>query len=512
MTPSTEAFAPVMPGRTFPTVVHMLADAAERAGHAEALVAGKIRLSYAEYARCVAGFARELHALGAAGARVALLCGNSIEAAVASFAIQAAGAVFCPMNPAYTARELREALEDAGCRIAVCDGAAASVVRGLGLVEVVEVGADTATWLAAWREDWGQVLTGLMPDPDALGMIQYTGGTTGRSKGVMLRHRAVATNVAQREALLPTEPGDRFLCMMPLFHSFAMAMNLYQAAWCAGALIILPRYRPDWVVDMLVRERITVLPAGATVFIGLLGYDGFATTDFSALRICYSGASALPAETMRRWHETTGCAIYEGYGQTEAGPILTYNSPHFPAKPGKVGLPLPETEVQVVDAASGFCILPAGESGEIRARGPQLMDGYWNRPDETAEALRDGWLHTGDIGAFDADGHLAILDRKKDMLITGGYNVYPREVDEVLLQHPAVAEAATFGLADAYRGEVVASHVVLRGPASVQDLLEHCRDNLAKYKVPAVIRLVEAIPKTNVGKTDRKALRAAGGG
>jgi long-chain acyl-CoA synthetase len=326
----------------------------------------------------------------------------------------------------------------------------------------------------------------------------------------MLTHRAVATNVAQREAWLPTRDGDRFLCMMPLFHSFAMAMNLYQSLWCAGAMVILPRYRPDWVVEALERERITVLPAGATVFIGLLGFEGLAGANLSHLRACYSGASSLPAEVIRRWQARTGCFIHEGYGQTEAGPILTYNSPHFPSKPGSVGLPLPATEVQVVDVETGTRVLPAGQAGEIRARGPQIMSGYWHRPAETAEALREGWLHTGDIGAFDADGHLAILDRKKDMIITGGYNVYPREVDEVLLLHPSVREAATVGEPDAYRGERVLAHVVIEG-AGIDEggLLEHCRQQLAPYKVPARIVMVDALPRTPVGKIDRKALRVA---
>jgi long-chain acyl-CoA synthetase len=496
------------------TVVHMLAAAAARAPQAEALVCGDVRLTYVQYARCVSGYARELQARGARGARVALLVANSVEAAIMSFAIQAAGAVFCPMNPAYTARELVDMLADAGCTIAVCDDAAAATLGDQAValkLDVVRVGTDSAAFAARWAEDWAQALDDLLPDAATLGMIQYTGGTTGRSKGVMLTHAAVAANVRQREALLPTEPGDRFLCMMPLFHSFAMAMNLYQAVWCAGALVILPRYRPDWVLDILVRERITVLPAGATVYIGLLGFDGFATTDFSRLRICYSGASALPAEILRRWQEATGCAIYEGYGQTEAGPILTYNSPLFPVKPGKVGKVLPDTEVQIVDVETGTKVLPVGESGEIRARGPQLMLGYWNRPEETAATLRDGWLYTSDIGAIDDDGYLAIQDRKKDMVITGGYNVYPREVDDVLLTHPAVHEAATFGVPDSYRGEIVRSHVVLRAgtSATVDDLLAHCRANLAKYKVPAALAVVDALPKTSVGKIDKKALRAA---
>jgi long-chain acyl-CoA synthetase len=417
------------------------------------------------------------------------------------------------MNPAYTERELRQILADCRPWIAVCDAACAPLVQRLaaesGIRHVVALDGVTQAWLAHWTT--GIPLT--PPEPDALGMIQYTGGTTGRPKGVMLTHRAIATNVAQREAWLPTRDGDRFLCMMPLFHSFALAMNLYQALACAGAMIILPRYRPDWVVAALAAERITVLPAGATVFIGLLGYPPVASADWRHLRVCYSGASALPAAVLRRWQALTGTPVYEGYGQTEAGPILTYNAPHIPLKPGRVGLPLPWTEVQVVDVATGLPLTGPDQPGEIRARGPQIMLGYWKRAEETAAALRDGWLYTGDIGAFDSDGHLAILDRRKDMVITGGYNVYPREVEDVLLSHEAVQEAACFGVPDDYRGEVLHAHVVIRHPGvGVEALLAHCHGNLARYKVPAVLAIVPAIPKTVVGKIDKVALRSEASG
>jgi long-chain acyl-CoA synthetase len=288
-------------------------------------------------------------------------------------------------------------------------------------------------------------------------------------------------------------------------------MNLYQALVCAGTLVILPRYRPDWVVAALIEERITVLPAGATVFTGLLAYDGFASADLRHLSVCYSGASALPAEILRRWEQATGAPIYEGYGQTEAGPILTYNAPNLPIKPGRVGLPLPGTDIRIVDVATGVP-LAANQPGEICARGPQIMSGYWNQPEETASALRDGWLHTGDIGAIDAEGHLAILDRLKDMVITGGYNVYPREVDEVLLMHPSVLEAAAFGVPDAYRGEVLHARIVVREPIAVEEITAHCRANLAKYKVPVSIVAVPAIRKTTVGKIDKAALRRSASG
>ena len=491
--------APTGSWRDATTTLALLHAAATQAPAAEAVVFGSVRLTYRDYRNAVANLAGELRQRGAQGTRVALLCGNSADAAVASLAIQAVGAVFCPVNPAYTERELREILADCRPAIALCDTTCAPLVRTLA----AEAGiAHVLTLDNNLDRTPGTIPPA--PDPDAIGMIQYTGGTTGRPKGVMLTHRSIATNILQREAVLPTRPGDRFLCMMPLFHSFALAMNLYQALVCAGTLVILPRYRPDWVVAALRDERITVLPAGATVFTGLLAYEGFATAALTHLRVCYSGASALPAEILRRWEQATGTPIYEGYGQTEAGPILTYNAPHIPMKPGHVGQPLPGTKIQIVDPTTGQ---PTNGPGEIRARGPQIMAGYWNRPEETAAALRDGWLHTGDIGALDADGHLAILDRLKDMVITGGYNVYPREVDDVLLMHPAVQEAASFGVPDAYRGEVLHAHVVLRHPATIDDILAHCRTNLARYKVPASLTVVDVIPKTAVGKIDKGALK-----
>jgi long-chain acyl-CoA synthetase len=215
---------------------------------------------------------------------------------------------------------------------------------------------------------------------------------------------------------------------------------------------------------------------------------------------------------MERWQAAVGVPIYEGYGQTEAGPVLSYNSPHAPIRIGSVGRPLAETEIEIVDLESGTKVLPANVPGEIRARGPQLMQGYRNRPEETAQALRDGWLYTGDIGELDDDGYLFIRDRKKDMAIVGGYNVYPREVEEVLLSHPAVLEAAVIGVPDSHRGELLQAFVVLRAEgfaASVDALQAHCAANLVRYKWPAWITLLDRLPKTSVNKTDKKALRAA---
>jgi long-chain acyl-CoA synthetase len=263
------------------------------------------------------------------------------------------------------------------------------------------------------------------------------------------------------------------------------------------------------VLQALIDEAITIFPGSPTIFTGLMACASFGTTDFSRLRLCYSGSSALPEETLRRWEQAVGCPVHEGYGQTEAGPVLAFNPVGRTSKPGAVGIPVPATELQIVDPVAGQRVLAIGEPGEIRARGPQIMAGYRNLPAETAEALRDGWLYTGDIGALDADGWLHISDRKKDMAIVGGYNVYPREIDEVLHMHEGVLEAAAVGVPDAYRGEIIKAFVVARPGYALDraELLAHCARNLAKYKLPAAIEIVPGIPKTTVGKIDKQELR-----
>jgi long-chain acyl-CoA synthetase len=494
----------------------MLVDAAERAGGATALICGDRRLTYTEYLRCVGGFGRELEALGARGGRIALVCGNSIEMAVAMYSVHAAGAQAVPINPIYTARELAHILSDSEPAAVIYDDVTAAVVEPLiselGVPHGICVGGDGGRLLDTWRDDSGAEPPRPLPTAANLASLQYTGGTTGLPKGVNITHGQMSVNISQREAVLPTRPDDEIvLCVMPLFHVFAVSMCLHLTAYCRGKLVILPRYKPDLVFEAIAAERITRLPAGPTVFIGLMGAEGFAAADLASLRTAYSGSAPLPEETLKRWQTATGCPILEGYGQSEAGPILTYIGEGTEPKPGSVGPPLPLTEVQIVDVETGMRVLGKGEAGEIRARGPQIMSGYRNRPEETAEALRQGWLYTGDIGEFDGDGDLFIRDRKKDMVITGGYNVYPREIDEVLYSHPAVLEAAAVGVPDDYRGEVIKVYVALKPgvTATSDDLRAHCEANLAKYKLPAEIELVAEIAKTTVGKIDKKALRAA---
>ena len=442
------------------TVVHMLAAAAAERPHAEALVCGGQRLTYRQYYEAVNGFASTLQ-----GERVATVLGNSIEACVAMFGVLASGAQLVPINPLYTKRE------------------------------VDEIVADASPSAVVFQTELKSGKPRPLPSADGLALLQYTGGTTGKSKGVNLTHRAIATNVAQREALLPTRmDSERILCAMPLFHSYGMAMGLFLAANCRGTLVILERYRPEEVLQAVQKERITIFPGSPTIFTGLLGHADFPRTDWSSVHTCYSGSAPLAEETLRRWESAVGAPVYEGYGQTEAGPVLSFNSANK-KKFGSVGVPVPDTEIRIVE-------------GEVVARGPQIMQGYRNRPQETAEALLDGWLHTGDMGELDADGFLYIRGRKKDMVIVGGYNVYPREVEEVLASHPAVAEAAVVGGPDAYRGECLHAYVCLRHKATQAELLSHCAQRLAKYKIPATLEVLDALPKTSVGKLDKLPLKA----
>lgn len=493
-----------------PTVVHMLVAAAAQGPSVEALVDGERRLDHARYLACVAGFAHELLSLGAGGERVATLLGNSIEACVAAFGALAAGAQLVPLNPLLTASELEPILQDADVRVLVTHESllpvAGPLARAAAIRYLIVVGATTRR-----LDDWRAGVIGLpaLPRPDALALLQYTGGTTGRAKGVQLSHGAIAINVAQRETLLPGERGDRVLCVMPLSHAYGMAMGLFLAPNSVGTLVLLPRYHGDAVLAAVEREKIGVFPGSPTLFTALMAHAGFAGTDWSSVHTCYSGAAPLAAATLARWRDTVGVPIHEGYGMTEAGPVLAFNPLAGPVKPGSVGIAVPLTDIQIVDVRDGAQVLGTGEAGEIRARGPQCMQGYRNRPQETALALRDGWLYTGDIGRFDADGYLFIQDRKKDMAIVGGYNVYPREVEDVLFSHPDVVDAAVVGVPDAYRGEILVAHVVARkdAPHDPEPLLALCRERLAKYKLPARIRFTDALPKTPANKTDKTALR-----
>lgn len=491
------------------SILQMLARAADQAPEHEALVCDDERLTYAEYARCVAGFSAELQGVGAAGQRVVLLMANSIDFCIAYFAIHACSAQVVPLNPLYTERELRAIIDDADPRVIICDQSVAPIALRFPAVQVIPVGPEGRS-LTRWRNDSGLMLTGNLPDGDCLANLQYTGGTTGRSKGVNLAQGAIAVNVSQCVGFLPVRwKSERLLAIMPFYHIYAQAMCLHKMPYCAGTLIIIRRFDVKTVLDALVRERITIFSGSPTLFTAMLSHDEFSRTALPDLSYTISGGSSLPAELLQRVESITKRPVIEGYGQSESGPVISFNPLNARRKPASVGLPVSATEVQIVDLEQGTHVLAVGEKGEIRVKGPQIMSGYRNLPDETAGALRDGWLYTSDIGMFDQDGYLFICDRKKEMVIVSGFNVFPREVEEVLYMHDAVHEAAVIGVPHEYRGETVKAFVVLRPNAVVteEELTEHCRANLAAYKVPTKFVFMSELPKTAVNKLDKMKLR-----
>lgn len=490
------------------TVLQMLARAADQAPVQEALVCDDERLTYAEYGRCVAGFAAELQGIGASGQRVILLMSNSIDFCIAYFAIHACSAQVVPLNPHYTERELKAIFDDADPRIIICDEFVAPVALRYPDAHIIMIGPEGRR-LTRWRNDSDLFLTFNSLDRDCLANLQYTGGTTGRSKGVNLTHSAIAVNVKQCVEFLPVRwKSERLLAIMPLYHIYAQAMCLHKMPYCAGTLIIIRRFDVETVLKALINERITIFSGSPTLFTAMLSHDEFSRTAFPDLNYTISGGSSLPAELLQRVENITKRPVIEGYGQTESGPVISFNPLNGQRKTASVGIPISDTEVQVVDLEQGNTPLAVGEKGEIRVKGPQIMTGYRNLPGETAEALRDGWLYTSDIGMFDEDGYLYISDRKKEMVIVSGFNVFPREVEEVLYMHDAIHEAAVLGVPHEYRGETVKAFIALRPNASVTDkeLKDHCRANLAAYKVPTIFEFVRELPKTAVNKIDKKRL------
>ena len=503
--------------KIYPTVVHMLYQTAAEFNDKIAVKFEDRQLSYIQYLRCISGLARQLRNFNRdqslRGQRVALICNNSIEMAIGLFAVHASGGQVVPINPIYTSRELNHILADAEPIIVIFDEKILDVVepilKKLNIINYIKVGDTPDNRFDIWQNDT-KIKLPEMPEPDDYATLQYTGGTTGLPKGVNITHKQLSTNLSQREASWPTKEGEeRVLCVMPLFHVFATSMALHLAVYCKSQLNILSRYHPKTVLDAITQDSITLLPLGPTIFIGLMGHAEFDNTDFSSLRMAYSGSAPLPAEILQRWEKLTGCPILEGYGQSEAGPVVSAVSEGSAMIAGSVGKPLIDTEVQIVDLESGTKVLNSGELGEIRVKGPQIMSGYRNRPNETSEALRDSWLYTGDIGELDSSGNLYIRDRKKDMVIVSGYNVYPREIDEVLHLHQDVLDVASVGVSDSYRGEVICAGVMLNkgSMTTVEDLTEFCSERLASYKVPSRIKILREMPKTTVGKTDKAAVK-----
>jgi long-chain acyl-CoA synthetase len=346
---------------------------------------------------------------------------------------------------------------------------------------------------------------------DDLGTLQYTGGTTGVSKGVMLTHGNLSKNVQQITVWFPSflKGNETSMGALPFFHSFGMTTVMNLSLYNGYNIILIPRPEPQVLLEAIDAYKPSFLPLVPTLFVGILRHPDLKKFNLKSVKGCFSGAAPLALETIKEFEAATGSQICEGYGLSETTPVATINPFGGKTKVGSIGLPVPDTEIKIVDLDTGKKEMKVGEPGEVIIRGPQVTQGYYKKPQETKAALKDGWLFTGDIGTMDDEGYFYIVDRKKDMIIAGGYNIYPRDIDEVLYEHPKVAEACAIGVPDPYRGETVKVFVVLKEgqTSSEEEIIKFCKEKLAAYKVPKLVEFVPTLPKSAVGKILRKELR-----
>ena len=498
------------------------------------------RLDYRGLKRAADAFAGSLAALGVRrGDRVALILPNIPAYPIAHFGTLRIGAVLVPTNPLYVERELEHQLRDAGAETAVVFDKLyprLAAVRERTPVKRVIV-AEARTFLppllrlvllikerGGFRPNPSQgvlrladLLRGPAGDsdpapvsPDDTAILLYSGGTTGVSKGAELTHRNALVNVAQVRAWLwqMEDRQETILCALPFFHSYGMTTALHLAPLLASSMLLLPRFDLNEVVARIGRHRPTIFCGVPSMYNAINHHPKADRETVGSIRLCVSGGSGLPEEVQKRFESLTGASLVEGYGLSEASPVTHVNPMAGRRKLGSIGLPIPGTEARIVDPETRAPLGP-GHEGELAVRGPQVMRRYWNRPEETAAVLHDGWLLTGDIAVMDEEGYFRIVDRRKDVIISAGMNIYPREIEEVLLQHPKVMEAAVIGIPSRLREEVVKAFLVARPGETVTraEVLEFCRDKLARYKLPREVELRDALPKSIVGKVLKRVLR-----
>ncbi|MFJ8109156.1 class I adenylate-forming enzyme family protein [Streptomyces sp. NPDC096132] len=435
-----------------------------------------------------------------AGDVVAVVLPNRLELVVVMFAAWRLGAAVTPVNPGLTDTEARYQIEDSAAKAVITEDG----VRAVGTPGPVT--APDAS-LGAGAEDTGA--DGLAPAADSLALIIYTSGTTGRPKGVMLDHANVAAMCGMIIDGLGLDDTDHSLLILPLFHVNGIVVSVLSPLLAGGRTTIAGRFRASTFFDSVERARPTYFSAVPAIYAMLVSLPGEVRPDTSSLRRAICGAAPMPAELIARFEDRFSVPVVEGYGLSEGTCASTLNPPAGPRRPGTVGLPLPGQTVAVMDGEGN--LLDDGSVGEVVVRGPNVMRGYLGLPDETARTVVDGWLHTGDVGRFDADGYLVLVDRIKDMIIRGGENIYPKEIENVLHTHPAVLETAVVGAPDAVLGEVPVAHVVLLPGATVtaDELVEHCRGVLARAKVPVALHVTDSLPRNPVGKIDKRRLRSS---
>lgn len=450
------------------------------------------------------------------GDRVAIMLPNCPQYPISYYAILRCGAVVVQVNPMYQQDELLYVLNDSGVKVLIVLDDLLPIVESVkektSLISMVDVSlnGDCKFTRLLSNEELPAPQVKIDPKED-VAVIQYTGGTTGRSKGAMLTHYNLVANTVQSYALAKVkyELGkEKALTIAPLFHVYGMTSCMNVTFYIGGSMIIVPRFNVEETVKIIEREKPTTFAGVPTMFIGLLNYHQKRPFDLSSLKICGSGSAPLPVEILERFNEKSGTSIVEGFGLSEASPVTHRNPIKGLQKPGSVGFPVPNTDSKIVDVDTGETVLPYGEVGELIIKGPQVMKGYWNLPEETKETLRDGWLYTGDLAFMDEDGYFTIVGRQKEMIIASGFNVYPTEIEDILYKHPDVSEAAVIGVPDAYRGETIKAVVVLKENSRISsdEIIQYCHERLATYKVPKTIEFVEALPKTAVGKVLKRKL------
>jgi len=530
------------------SLTHLLEEAFRKYADRKAYACMGKSMTFAELDAMSARMAAWLQSRGLQpGARVAIMLPNVLQYPVAMAAVLRAGYTIVNVNPLYTARELQHQLVDSGAEALIVlenfAHTAAEVVAKTSVKHVVVatmgdllgikgvlvnfVVRTVKKLVPAWSlpgavafnrmldEGRGMTLKPVNVGQDDVAFLQYTGGTTGVSKGAVLLHKQVIANVLQNEAWfgptlgkIPAGEQPQFVCALPLYHIYALTVCALLGLRVGGMNLLIPNPRDiQGFIKELGGYRINIFPAVNTLYNGLLNNPEFAKLDFSGLLVCPGGGMAVQKPVADKWLAVTGIPIVEGYGLSETSPVVTANRCDIKEFTGTIGLPLPSTEIRILDETDQQ--VPFGTRGEIAVRGPQVMAGYWQRPDETAKVMTaDGFFKTGDIGVMDEQGYTRIVDRKKDMILVSGFNVYPNEVEEVVMAHPGVLEVACVGVPDQHSGEAVKLYVVKKNAAlSKEELLAYCKEQLTGYKRPKYVEFRETLPKTNVGKILRRELR-----
>ncbi len=530
------------------TLPEMLDRAAARFGHRPAITFQNATLTYSRFKNEVDRLATALAALGVAkGTRVAIQAPNLPQTVIAIFATLRAGGITVLTNPLYTGPEIEHQWNDAGATVAILMdylyAGRVKQIRGKVGIEhyivasIPEYLGFPLNILAPWKlkkasppmiakvpeapnvHHFRKLIRRTSPNPpklemgmDDVAMLQYTGGTTGVSKGAMLTHRNMSFNTQQtaRWATGIEEGKDTWLGCMPYFHIYGVTISMLTPVYMGGHIVLIPNPRDvGAMIKNILKHRVTLMPAVPAMYNAINQYPGVDKLDLSSIKVCNSGSAPLPVEVLQRFEDLTGAKISEGFGLTETSPLTHCNPVYGMRKTGSVGVPVSDTDAKLVDIEDGVTEIPIGVEGELLIRGPQVMKGYWNRPEATDEMIKDGWLYTGDLATMDEDGYFRIVGRKKDMILCSGYNVYPDEVDRALMGHPDVLEAATIGVPDERRGETVKSFIVLKPGAKVtaEDLVAYCRERLAAYKIPRSVEFRDSLPKSTVLKILRRELR-----